>query len=66
MMTEMDASSLYNINVIAENNYVAIEGNCNFTNEEGEAESVEYCDIFRFEEEKIKTITSYLVSSVKK
>lgn len=66
MITEMNSSTLNNTNVIAENNYVAIEGNCNFTNEEGKAAAVEYCDVFRFEEGKIKTITSYLVSSVKK
>ncbi len=66
MITEMDSSTLNNINVIAENNYVAIEGNCNFTNEQGKAAAVEYCDVFRFEEGKIKTITSYLVSSVVK
>lgn len=66
MMTEMDSSTLNNINVIAENHFVAIEGNCNFTNEKGKAAAVEYCDVFRFEEGKIKTITSYLVSSVTK
>ncbi len=64
MMVEMGTSKLNNTNVIAENNYVAIEGNCNFTNEEGKAAAVEYCDVFRFEEGKIKMITSYLVSSV--
>ncbi len=66
MMIEIGSSTLKNINVITENNYVAIEGSCNFTNEEGKAASVEYCDVFRFEERKIKTITSYLVSSITK
>ncbi len=64
MMSEIGSSTLNNINVIAENDYVVIEGNCHFINEEGKAAVVEYCDVFRFEEGKIKTITSYLVSSV--
>jgi ketosteroid isomerase-like protein len=63
MMAEMDGSTLNNINVIVENNYAAIEGNCKFTNEVGKAATVEYCDVYRFEDGKIKTITSYLVSS---
>lgn len=66
MITEIGSSTLNNINVIAENNCVAIEGNCHFTNEEGKAAAVEYCDVFLFEKEKIKTITSYLASSVLK
>jgi uncharacterized protein len=66
MMTEIGSSTLNNINVIAEDNCVAIEGNCYFTNEEGKAAAVEYCDVFRFEEGQIKTITSYLVSSTTK
>ena len=66
MMIEMASSKLNITNLVEENCCVAVEGNCHFTNEEGKAAAVEYCDVYRFEEGKIKTITSYLVTSVTK
>lgn len=66
MLSEMESLKLNNINVIGENNSIVIEGYCHFTNEEGKVATVEYCDVFCFEDGKIKTINSYLVSSVAK
>ena len=66
MLQEMEGSILSNTNVIIQDNHIAIEGNCNYTNENNEPAQVEYCDVYLCDQEKIKSITSYCISSITK
>ncbi len=62
MSIEMSTAKLTNTNVIAADDRVSIEGECDFTNDKGEPEKVKYCDVYRFENGKIKEITSYFIT----
>ncbi len=61
MLEGMDGT-LSNTQVIEEGNSIAIEGNCNYTGEDGKPARVDYCDIYSFEDGKIVKITSYCIS----
>lgn len=61
MMKEMIPSALKNTNIIEEKENIAIEGICNYTNADNKAAEMAYCDIFRFDNDKIVSITSYCV-----
>ncbi len=62
MSVEMATATLKNTNIIAAEDRVSIEGECDFTNDKGLAEKVKYCDVYRFENGKIKEITSYCIT----
>jgi len=64
MTIEMGSSQLDNTNIIVENDRVAIEGNCKYLNSEQKPAQIRYCDVYTFENEKIKVITSYCISSL--
>jgi ketosteroid isomerase-like protein len=61
MLTEMASSVLTNDNCIETENQIVIEGKCRYFDAEGKEAFVHYCDIYRFEKDKIKTITSYCI-----
>jgi ketosteroid isomerase-like protein len=64
MTAEMASSQLDNTNIVTENDRVAIEGNCKYVNAEHKPAQVRYCDVYTFENEKIKGITSYCIFSL--
>lgn len=47
-------------NVIAEGNYVVIESTGEAETKSGKAYNQSYCDVFRFENERLQEITTYL------
>ncbi|WP_018341506.1 nuclear transport factor 2 family protein [Cytophaga aurantiaca] len=61
MLTEMESSELTNNNIIETNEQIVIEGKCRYFDAEGKDAFVNYCDIYLFENDKIKTITSYCI-----
>ncbi len=48
-------------NLIANNNCVAIDGTAEFINKENKTTHVSSCDVYRFENGKLKEITSYCI-----
>jgi ketosteroid isomerase-like protein len=48
-------------NIIVDNNLVAINGTAVFINEENKRTEVSSCDVYRFEDGKLKEITSYCI-----
>ena len=62
LLSEMDSSTLHNTNIIEDDNRIAIEGFCKFIDSENKAMQVDYCDVYDFEDSKIKSITSYCIS----
>ncbi|HSY62031.1 MAG TPA: nuclear transport factor 2 family protein [Cytophaga sp.] len=61
MLKKMESSELTNNNVIETKEQIVIEGNCRYFDAEGKEAFVNYCDIYQFENGKIKTITSYCI-----
>jgi limonene-1,2-epoxide hydrolase len=61
MMEEMASSTLNNTNIIAAENNIAIEGYCNYTDADNKACKVTYCDVYKFLNDKIISITSYCI-----
>jgi hypothetical protein len=58
----MGDSTLTNSTVIAaDNNCFVIEGICNFTDQNNKPAKLFYCDLYRFNNDKIAAITSYCV-----
>lgn len=62
MKVEMASAVLTNTNLTAENDTVVVEGFCQSANESGEPANVRYCDVYRFENEQLKHITSYCIA----
>jgi len=48
-------------NIIAEGETVAAYGEMTMKNEKGEIDNYEYCDIYRFENDKIAELSSYVI-----
>ena len=63
MTTEIGSSTLNNLNTISENELIAIEGNCHYIGPDEKAGEVRYCDVYRFENSKIASITSYCIDT---
>lgn len=61
MSIEMKSASLTNFNIVVENNWIVIQGDCKFVDANNKAAEVSYCDVFHFDNRKIKTITSYCI-----
>ncbi|MEJ7681863.1 MAG: nuclear transport factor 2 family protein [Segetibacter sp.] len=61
MLTEMDGSKLNNTNYIGDNGFIAVQGYCNYIKENSEPGKLEYCDVYRFDGEKLQEITSYCI-----
>lgn len=61
LQVEMTSAALTNDNFIESENQIVIEGKCRYFDTEGKAAFVHYCDIYRFENNQIKTITSYCI-----
>ncbi len=61
MFSEMSAATFNNFNVVKENDFIVIEGRCDFTNPDNQPGEVFYCDVFRYNDEKITSITSYCI-----
>ena len=57
----MANATLNNTNYIEGNNFIAVQGYCNYTNENNEPCKVEYCDVYRFPDNKLAEITSYCI-----
>ncbi len=62
MMVEMASSVLNNTNIIGESDKIAIEGFCDYTDGDNQPYKVSYCDVYRFENNKISSITSYCIN----
>ncbi len=62
MMGEIASSTLINSNVIATDNNIAIEGYCNYTDADNKACQVTYCDVYKFQDDKLSSITSYCIN----
>jgi hypothetical protein len=63
MSAEIGSDTLINSNTVTENNNIAIEGNCRFTGLDGKPSEIAYCDIYRFNTNKIASITSYCIET---
>lgn len=61
----MEPPKISQRNQIAEGDSVAAYGEMSMKNEKGEEGSYEYCDIYRFENDKIVELTSYVVKTDK-
>jgi len=61
MRIEMAGSELVNERIIETSDQIVIEGKCRYFNIEGKESFVHYCDIYLFENDKIKTISSYCI-----
>ena len=64
MLAEMASSSMNNTHHVVTDNTVVVQGFCSFTNQDNTPGKVEYCDIFRFNNEKLVEITSYIIEVV--
>jgi ketosteroid isomerase-like protein len=53
-------------NSIIDGNRIAIDGTAHFINKDKKSTQVSSCDIYRFENEKLLTITSYCIVTSKK
>ncbi len=63
MMTEMDRSKLNNTNQIGDDDLIAVQGYCDYVKENNEPGRLEYCDVYRFNDEKLQAITSYCIET---
>ena len=61
MLSEMASSTMNNTNFIVSNDTVVVQGYCSYTNQDNSPGRVEYCDIFRFGNNKLQEITSYII-----
>ncbi|MHA4842536.1 nuclear transport factor 2 family protein [Flavitalea antarctica] len=61
MLAEMDNSSMTNTHHIVTDDTVVVQGYSSFTNQDNSPGKVEYCDIFRFDNNKLVEITSYII-----
>ena len=61
MLVDMANSTLNNTNYIVSENAIVIEGYCDYVNENNAPGKLEYCDVYNFNGEKIKQITSYCI-----
>ena len=57
MQVEMAGSILNNIKHIVGDDSIAVQGYCDYTNK-GKPGKVEYCDVYKFNGEKLQEITS--------
>jgi ketosteroid isomerase-like protein len=60
MLEEMTGSVLTNTNHIIGEDAIATEGYCTYSND-GKPGRVQYCDVYKFDGEKVKEITSYCI-----
>ena len=60
MLKEMEGSVLTNTRHIIGEDSIATEGYCDYIND-GKPGRVEYCDVYKFNGEKLQTITSYCI-----
>ncbi len=49
------------VNLISDGKAVAIDGTATFTNKENKLIQISSCDVYQFEEQQIKNITSYCI-----
>ncbi len=63
MLIEIAGSQLNNTNVVVDDNTIAIEGYCHYSDAENKAMQVQYCDVYSFRDDKVEKITSYCISS---
>jgi hypothetical protein len=61
MLAEMAGSKMNNTNIIKATDTIAIQGYCSYTNQDDTPGRVEYCDIYKFDEQKLFSITSYII-----
>ncbi|MEJ7683016.1 MAG: nuclear transport factor 2 family protein [Segetibacter sp.] len=61
MLAEMDGSKLNNTNQIGDDDFIAVQGYCDYVKENNEPGRVEYCDVYKFSGEELQQITSYVV-----
>jgi len=61
MLAEMTGSVLTNDNTVEAENQIVIQGKCVYFDADGKESIVQYCDIYWFEKEKLKHITSYCI-----
>lgn len=61
MLIEIGNSALINTSQIIGENVIAVQGYCDYVNENSTAGRIEYCDVYSFNEEKLREITSYCI-----
>lgn len=61
MLVVMANSTLINTSHIVSEDLIAVQGYCNYMNENDTPGRVEYCDVYRFNEGKLHEITSYCI-----
>jgi hypothetical protein len=61
ILAEMANSYMINTHHIVTYDTVAVQGYCSFTNQNNSPVKVESCDIFRFNNDKLIEITSYII-----
>jgi ketosteroid isomerase-like protein len=62
-MGDMEPPKFTVDNLIGEGDIVVSNGNMTMKNKEGKNESYSYCDVYRFEGNKIAELTSYVVKT---
>jgi len=61
MLADMAGAEMTNTNKIIADDKVVIQGHCGYTGPDNTPGKVEYCDIYRFDNEKLVEITSYII-----
>ena len=61
MHAEMSDTRLNNTNHIGDDDCIAVQGYCDYVKENNEPGRVEYCDVYKFNGEKLQEITSYCI-----
>lgn len=64
-MGEMEPPKINNRTLIAEGDSIAAHGEMTMKNKEGETSNYSYCDIYRFENEKIAQLISFMIKTEK-
>ncbi len=54
------------VNIIAEGDYVVVESTGKATTKKGKPYNQTYCDIYRFKDDKIQEVTTYLDTAISK
>jgi hypothetical protein len=61
MLVEMNNSTFNNTNHIVDDNTIAVQGYCDYVGENNTHGRVDYCDVYKFNGEKLQEITSYCI-----
>ena len=61
MLVDMAGAVMTNTNAVVADNVVVIQGYCRYTGPDNSPGRVEYCDVYKFQNEQLAHITSYII-----